>query len=368
MKFTTNTKPLIDALNLGIINANVSNFHKKSCIVQLVATKSILKINIEAARICTEIKLKGIGDADTTSSIFVSSLLLKQLVATLESATVTLEFGESGLTIHSGKSKFTLPKMIDEAELELEAPELPDYTSPEIDIDKSDWRFIKDNQMYAIAMSFIHPVYTRVWVGEGGDVLVGDFDNSLFTHSVKSKLGNTCLLSDTIVNLFNSLPEGTKLIKKDTSYLVKYESDAFSYLSQFTPQYESDEDIGSYNSEIFLDMMDHPDTGCYVNAGAITKFLNQASLLSTNTDDTIKFSVEGDDVKLRDNNVDCSVNIEGAKSAEFIVEFKTESLRRVISNYGEDVIYFIPAYQGDEVAGVIFWNKDLTTILAGVED
>ena len=368
MKFITNTKPLSDSLNLGIINANVSNFHKKSCIAQISATKDTLTINLEAARICSEIKLKGSGDSEDRETIFVSSLLIKQLVSTFEAATTTLEFTDGGLVLHSGSSKFTLPKMVDESELELDAPQIPDYSSPEIDIDKSDWKFIKDSQMYAIAMSFIHPVYTRVWIGEGGDVLVGDFDNSLFTHSIKSKLGKTCLLSDTIVNLFNSLPDGAKLVSVEDSYLIRYKSDSFEYVSQFTPQYESDENIGSYNSDIFLGMMEHPDSGITVSASALTKFLNQSSLLAGSDDDTIVLSVEGNTVCLKDRNVDCKLQSEVSYDEAFSVEFKSESLRKVISNYGDDVINFIPLKQNDEVSGILVWNKDLTTILAGVED
>jgi len=367
MKFVTNTKPLSDALNLGIINANVSNFHKKSCIAQITASKDTLKINLEAARICSEIHLKGNGD-DGVETIFVSSLLIKQLVSTFESSTTELEFTGGGLILHSGSSKFTLPKMVDESELELEAPKVPDYSAPEIDIDKSDWKFIKDSQMYAIAMSFIHPVYTRVWIGEGGDVLVGDFDNSLFTHSNKSKLGRTCLLSDTIINLFNSIPDGSKLIQSGDSYIIKYKSDSFEYVSQFTPQYESDENIGSYNSDIFLGMMEHPGSGISVSAPVITKFLNQSLLLAGSEDDTINFSVEGNLITLKDRNVDCKVKLESEVNEPFSIEFKSESLRKVIANYGDDVISFVPIYQDDEVSGILIWNNDLTTLLAGVEE
>lgn len=367
MKFTTNLKPFADSLSLGIINANVSNFHKKSCMAQLSATKDTLTVNLEAARIKTEISLKGSGDSDNRAVVFVQSTLLKQLVSTLDSSTITLEFSENGLTLYSGKSKFTLPKMIDESDIELDRPELPDYGSDEIAIDKADWKFVKDNQMYAIAMSFIHPVYTNVWIGEGGDVLVGDFDNSLFTHSVRSKLGNTCLLSDTIINLFNSLPDGTKITKKDRTYIVKYESDSYTYISQFMPKYEEEEDTGSYNSDIFLGMMEHSKEGFTINVPALSKFLNQASLLSSSTEDTITLSVDGDELTLRDRNVECKLQGSGVRLDSFSVEFKLESLRRVISNYEVDEISLAPVMQDGEVAGVLVWSSDLTTILAGVE-
>lgn len=366
MKFTTNTKPLSDSLNLGIINSNVSNFHKKSCVVQVSADADTLKINIEAALICTEIKLKGSGEGEP-ATIFVDSLLMKQLINTLDSATVDLEFTEGGLTIHSGKSKFTLPKMIDSTEFELKAPVVPDGSVETIDIDKSDWKFIKDNQMYAISLAFIHPVYTRVWVGESGDVLVGNIDVGLFTHSSKSKLGSTCLLSDTIINLFNSLPDGAKLTKVDRDYVIQISADSYSYVTQFTPLYENDEGVGDYSSGMILTTMQKPATGVKIPTAAVTKLLNQAILLSTTSEDTIKLSVDNNTVYLRDKNVDGQIPASGDASIKFELEFKLELLKQVISNYADDNIEISPSIRDDEVTGIIVWNADLTTIVAGVE-
>lgn len=369
MKFVTNTKPLSDALDLGVISSNVSNFHKKSTVVQVTATKSTLKINIESAFVCSEILLRGQGDEDTSVTVFVGSLILKQLVNTLDSAQVTLEFAENGLILHSGKSKFTLPKLVDADELELASPTIPDYDSKEIAIIKQDWKFIKDNQMFAIAMSFIHPVYTRVWLGASGDVIVGDFDSSLFTKSNKTNLGNTCLVSDTVVNLFNTVPDGTKLIQVDRAYLLKYECDSFSYTSQFNPLYEDDENVGSYNSEIFLDMMKHPDDYITVKASSLSKFLNQADMLSSATEDRISMSVDANgEISLHDNNVDCKVS--GSVSGSVVpysLDFKSESLRRIISNYDENDIAISSMEVDGEVSGILVWDNELTTVLAGVE-
>lgn len=367
MKFLTNTTPFADALALGVINSNVSNYHKKSNIVQLTATENSLRINVEAAQICSQMTLKGQGDAGETATIFVSSLLIKQLAATLDSNTITLEFADNGLIIHSGKSKYTLPKMIDDADIELTAPALGDYNTEAIAIDKSDWKFIKDRQMFAIAMSFIHPVYTKVWIGEDGDVLVGDFDNSLFTHAVKNKLGSTCLISDTIVNLFTSLPEGSKISKNGRDYVITYQSDSFDYITQFTPLYESDQGVGSYNSEIFLTMMAHPDNGVTLNPAALSKVLSQAALLGSSSDDSIKFSVADGQLHVTDSNVDCNIPING-EVPSFDVEFTTETLRKVIANYPDESITLSPMMQDGKAAGIIIWTKELTTILAGVED
>ena len=369
MKFTTNTKPLADSLNLGIINSNVSNFHKKSCVVQISADASTLKINIEAAMICTELRLKGSGEGEP-ATVFVDSLLFKQLINTLDTATVTLEFEENGLNIHSGKSKFTLPKMIDSTEFELKSPVIPEYEAESRTIDKNDWKFVKDNQMYAISMGFVHPVYTKVWVGESGDVLVGNVDTGRFTHSTKSKLGNTCLLSDTIINLFNSLPDNSKLIRVDSDYLIQFSADSYSYLTQFTPLYESDEGVGNYNASVFLDIMNTPGSALKVSTAAVTKLLNQALLLSTTSEDTIKLAVDNNILYLTNKDVDGQIAGEGDPSIKFELEFKLESIKEVIANYADDFIQInslADADNPDEVSGVIVWNSDLVTIIAGVE-
>lgn len=369
MRFTTNTKPLADALALGIINANVSNYHKKSNIAQVQAKEFVLKINLEATGIRTELTLGGKGEGEPSPSIFVSSLQLKQLVATLDSPSVTLEFADDGLTIYSGKSKFTLPKVVDADELELEKPSYPNANTHMDAIDKTDWKFIKDNQMYAIAMSFLHPVYTKVWIGSDSDVLVGDFDSGLFTHSKHNKLNNQCLLADTIVNLFTSLPDGAKMTKLDKDYLIYFKCDSFEYITQFKPMYEEDEGVGDYNSAIFLNTLKHPSESITVTAAQLTKILSQAELLSSSsTDDTISFGKSGDELCMKARNVDCKVPVT-SQVADFTLDFKTDSLRKVLSSYGESAINIAPLRPDPEgpVAGILVWDNELTTCIAGVE-
>lgn len=369
MKFQLSTKPLADALALGVVNANVSKFYSKSCLAQVTAERKSLKINLEANLIVSEIRLKGMGDEDTPVTVFVDSLLLKQLVHTFEANVTTLEFTESGLILHNGKSKFTLPKMADGDELSLKTPEIADYTAESIEIDKSNWKFIKDYQMYAIAMAFIHPVYTKVWIGDNGDVLVGDFDNSLFTHSTANKLGTTCLLSDTIINLFNSLPDGAKLKKIGNKYQIDVVTDGFEMLAEFTPQYEDDENVGEYNADIILGMMERPtDNYVTVSTAALHKFMNQADLLASGSEATIILGIENRQMYLKDSNVDCKIDVEGSSDLAFKVEFKTSLLKSVISNYDAEKLKVGPMYQEDEIVGIIVWSDELTTVLAGVDE
>ena len=369
MKFTTNTKPLADSLSLGIINSNVSNFHKKSCVVQISADATTLKINIEAAMICTELKLKGTGEGEP-ATVFVDSLLFKQLIGTLDSSTVTLEFESDGLKIQSGKSKFTLPKMIDDTDFALVSPSVPDYNATAVDINKSAWKFIKDNQMYAVSMGFVHPVYTKIWVGESGDVLVGNIDTGRFTHSTMGNLGTTCLLSDTIINLFTSLPDGSKLIKEGRDYIIQFTADSYSYITQFTPLYEEDEGVGSYNAPLIIDKMQTSDKSVKIPTAPITKLLNQAILLSTTSEDTINLTVENSSMHLRNKDVDGEIAGDGDSTINFQLEFKLDALKEVIANYSEDAIHLSvlgDADNPDEAAGIIVWSDNLVTMIAGVE-
>ena len=373
MKFQVSTKPLKDALDLGVISQNVSKYYQKSNLAQVTANRRELKINLEAAQVVTELQLKGSGDSDESCTIFVDCSLLKSLVSTFESSVTALEYTEGGLILHSGSSKFTLPKMLDDTELELKSP--ADQIPPaalSIDIDKSDWKFIQDHQMYAIAMSFVTPVYTYAWLGKSGDVLVGDFDNSVFTHSTKNKLGKTCLLSDTIINLVNSLPEGAKLTQLDDSYLITVSTDGFEYRSEFTPLYETSDDeegIGSYNADIILSIMNKDEANAIkFKVAEVSKLLNQAELLSTSTEDTIKFIVDSSTLSLVDNNVDGKIPVKGPEEG-YEVEFKSKMLKSVISNFDEEEISASLLRDDDDgsAAGVIFWSKSLSVTLAAVE-
>lgn len=368
MNFTVSTKPLSDALALGVINANVSKFYRRSCLAQVTADRNLLRINLEAAFILSEIRLRGKGDADASVSLFVDSLLLKQLVSTLDSSTVTFEFAEGGLILHSGKSRFTLPKMIDDVDVELKSPSVPAPGAASVKIDRADWKFVKDRQMYAIAMSFVHPVYTKVWLSQTGDVVVGDFDNSIFTHSEKSKLGKTCLISDTIVNLFTSLPDGSDLVANGDSYIIFCKTDGFELVTEFTPQYESDESVGSYSSDIILPMMEHSaDLAVQVNPQVLNRFLNQAALLSTSNEDTINLTVSGSQLSLHDKNVDCVVEVAGNYTSKYSVEFRTTLLKDMLSTYSAEQVSISPMIQEDVVVGIVVWDDALTTVLAGIE-
>lgn len=368
MEFTVSTKPLLNALNLGVINSNISSFHQKSTMAQLCATDTELTINLESDCIITELTLRGSGTQPQSESMFIDCLKFKQLVNTLDNDVTTLEFNESGIIVHSGKSKFTLPKMLDQEDMSFNKPVKEVAMGRVVNISKDNWKFIQDHQMYCISVAYIHPAYTYVYIGENGDTIVGDFDHSIFTRSMKNQLGKTCLLSDTIINMFNTLPEGTTLVDMGSDYLVSLDTDAFKLRTQFTPKYEDDPDVGSYNSDIIMHTLSpNKDSYITVDRSALSKFLTQSDLLSSSTDSIIKLQVSNGIFTLVDDSVDCKVAVKGDTNLDFSCDFKGIQLKSLISNMDGDIININPVISDDEVSGIIVWTDTMEAMLAGVE-
>ena len=369
MKFTLSTKPFSDALNLGVIPGNISKYFRVSCLAQLTASRNELRVNLQAAGICTEMLLKGQGDSDETVTAFVDCLTLKQIVGTFDASTTTVEFVEGGVALHSGASKCTLAELADSDDGELQRPKLPDDTATKVSIDMSDWKFIKDHQMYAIGLSFAHPIYTKVWVGEDGDVVVGDFDNSLFTFSKKNKLGKTCLLTDTIINLFTSLPEGASITPVDQSYRVDVKTDGFEYAAELTPQYEDDGDVGQYKADAFIETAQRDTSNCFkMPVAPLSKFLSQADILSSGTNNKVDLILEGDTLEVKDDNVNVKFKVEG-NCPNLTVPLDLEQFGPIISHVDAESVTVSPIYEEDnEVAGLVIWTSDLTVVVGAKDE
>ena len=370
MKFTANTKPLQDALDLAVVKSNVSKFYKKSGLAKVTADRHNLQINFEAAYVTSEVKIKGSGDEETSEARYVDNLLLHDLVSTFESDLTQIEFVDGGLVLYSGKSKFNLPQILEENEMDLEKPHQVDPSYPVIDLNKPNWQFIKDHQMFAISMSFIHPVYTRLWVSDQNDVIVGVFDNSLFTHSKKSVLGTTCLLSDTVINLLTSVPDSTKLMKLDQSYLINVTTDAYSYLAEVKLQSESDEGVGDYNADIILGTFQVPEgESTKVARGPMLKLLGQSELLSKDANKTINVSVNGQSIEISDSDVHGTFASAEPATATYDVVFKTSDLKSILSNLDEDVVTMAPTMRDEDtgvVGGVVFSTSNMEVVIASV--
>lgn len=365
MKFIVNTKPVINGLDLGIIASNITKFYQKSCIVELTIENNSLRINTEASAIKSELIFKGSASGDGQNHVFVDSLLFKNLMKTIDSDTVEFEISENGLTIYAGKSKFNLPQVVSGDDLELSRPENLDEVSRFIGIDKAGWEFIKDQQMYAIAMSFIHPVYTHAWLSETSGVIVGDFDNSIFTHSHAAHLTSTCLITDTIINLLTTVPEDSQIIQLGKNYEIKVETDPYTYVCEFLPRYEEDEGIGDYSSDVILSLFDH-ETGVDINTSVVSKYISQAELFTTTNDDTIDLKMTDDAFNLINQNVNCKIPVDNP-FGEFSITFKISLLKDAISHMDSEIISICPLLQDDQVAGIIMWTENMETVLAGID-
>lgn len=365
MKFTCNTQPIVDGLDLGIISSNITKFYQKSCIVELTIDGDSLRVNTEASAIKSELLFKGSVSGEGESHVFVDSSLFKNLMKSVDSNIVDFELKEDGLTVYAGKSKFNLPQVVSGADLELSRPENIDSAIQSLAVDRNGWEFIKDQQMYAIAMSFIHPVYTYAWLSDTGDVIVGDFDNSIFTHSRATHLTSTCLITDTIINLLTTVPENSQIIQLGKSYQIKVETDPYKYVCEFTPRYEEDDGIGDYNSGIILSLFEHPD-GVKLDLSKLAKYIAQAELFTTTNDDTIDVVVNSTSFSLVNNNVNCSIPVE-ANFEPFKITFKINLLKDAISHMNSNEFYMCPLIQENEVSGIILWTDNMETVLAGVD-
>lgn len=372
MRFTISTKPLKNVTDLGIIKANISKFYYRSNIVQITASRDTLKLNIEAAGIKTRMTLRGSGDDDTVASILVDCSMFKNLVNSIDSDVLQLEFVEGGLCVHAGASKFAIPQMLDVNDVQLTEPVDEYAAASTITINPEDWQFIKDHQMYAIASSAQHPVYTNVWVSADKDVIVGDYETSLFTYSKRGGFDTTCLFPASLINLFTSIPAGSVVSKIGENYVLKIETDSYSMLTEFTPKYEYDDAVGSYNSGIVMSKLAHPDNFVTVDVAPIIKFINQAAILNQSEfDRVLEFTVSGGVLKLI--NKDSAYTTKVDTDDVYTVRFISGILKNVLNNLDSDKINIAPMTRSEQTAdgvvnrtiGCIFWTDNLTTIFAG---
>ncbi len=368
MKFTVSTKPLKESLKLCIIDANVSEFYTVSKLACITASADTLKINHAANLILSEVTLHGLGEGDD-ASIIVDPVLLKKLVSTFTASQIIFEFTDNALVLHAGKSKFTLPMIASTDDAELPKP--ASLSNAEItsgaEISKNEWKFIKDYQMYALTSSDMAPIYDYVYVGADGAVLVSDFKNSLFTYSRVSKLGRTSLLTDTIVNLFNSLPEGAKVVSHESAYSIVVNTDSFSYLSEFTPILEP-EKVEAYSADIIINTATFDETNASaVQIGEIMTILKQAELLATEKAPTIECLVEHGQITFKNARANGTVAADGGPEQPYNLIFPANILKSVISNCSESTIQISPTLQEGKVVGIVIKSDKLTVVLAGMD-
>ena len=366
MVFTLSTKPLVNAVNLVIINSNVDKYDGKTTIVELRATKTALYLNTVSKQILSEVKLLGVGDVEDETTIHVDSLMFKSLISTIKTDQIELEFTDDALNITAGKSTFTIPKT-GSSDGELSKPEefvVTDSAFAE-SLNASKWKLIKNNQLYAKAESYSKPVYTYVWVGSG-HVLTGDLDKGLFTHSTECQLDMTCLLSESIINLITSLPENAKILKKESSCIIYVSADSYEYRSQIIPVFESD-DNGYYMSDTILGIFDN-ENPVKVDGSDIITALNQASLLTIEKEPTVNITVSSNNVNIKDRRVNIDIDAQGEVSNPYTLTYKLSRLKDMIAKCPNPQMTICPRLVGDEVAGIVLHTEGYEAIASAAED
>lgn len=372
MKFNLNVAPLKDALNLGVINSNISKFFEKSTVVELtVDGDNELRINTQATSLLSEATIKGDNEDKGTASAIVDCILFKQLVSTVDTNEMSLDFQDNFLVVQCGKSKFNVPKLLtDEDGASLDRPASGSDVESNLcgELHPTVWKYVQDHQLYAVAMSQINKVYTRVWISGDRGVLTGDPTLSFFTYQPDSDLDSSCLVSSTIVNLLSTLEEGSKLYRvSDNSYVVDMSSDVFEFRSQFMVDHEDENGMGTYDADMIFDMVfDDTQTSVNVSKQKLYSNVKQAELFSSSSDPLVFVEASDSGLKLVNDNVNCKISSDNP-GINYKVGFTLTDLDTVVSHMDGDDIEFAPIVKEDEVFGIRLKSGNLVALLGGVE-
>lgn len=374
MKFNVSTKPLLDGLNLAVVTSNISKFNLKSTLAQVTVREGKLILNFEATSVKTQLSiLGGVENEDSDCVAFVSCVDFKQLVSTFQNSVTTLEFTDNcSLTLYNGGSSFKLAGLLSSDE-RLATPDVEAFNrSNKMPVSKTGWKFIDDHQTYAMAMSFVNAVFTRAWISNTGDVLIGDMDMGIFTHSNKGELDQTCLVSPETINLFVSLPDNSTMANIGSSYVICAENDAYTYWAEITPDHEDNPKYGSYNSDIIMGMMTQDSQmAVKVKASDISRAINQADLLRRDNKVTsIKVGVGGSKMTLADANINAVIDVEGNPSIQYEVNMNCTTLRSAINNMDNEVIFVAPVFneESETNVGMMIWTDEMAVLVSGADE
>ena len=371
MKFNLNVKPLKDAMDLAIISGNISKFFEKSTVIELTVSDDILRLNTQATSLVSEATIKGYNEDKGVASAIVDCQLFKQLVSTIDGNEVCLDFQDNFLVVQYGKSKFNVPKLLsDEDEASLDRPALEESLkgSLKTELHPDNWKYIQDHQLYAVAMSQIHKVYTRVWVDADKGVLTGDPNLGFFTYQPESDLSGSCLVSSTIVNLLSVLEDGSSVYSvDDSSYVVCMSCDSFDFRSQFTVEHEEQNGMGSYDSDmIFAMVLDNSNEPVKLSKSKLASTVKQAGLFASASDPLIYITASESGFKLENDNVNCVI-CKDASNLNYSIAFTVSDLETTVSHMDDDDLYMSPIVKEGEVFGVRFSSGKLIALLGGVE-
>lgn len=370
MRVEVSTAALKNALNLAIINSNISTYFPKTALLQVTVDGTTVRVNSEYAsvvsEVCFDVESAASGDI---LSVFVESVRLKKIVSTITANTIGLDIEASHITIIVGGSRYTVPCIVDVAGMQFRRPSVSDEVLNNHDtiVHKNSWKFVKDHQMFALAESESIPVYRNAWIGSTGDVVVGDLINSVFTHFDGQSLGKSCLLSSNIINILNSVPDNTNIVCIGASYVLHSVSDTFSYYSEILPQYESVE-VGKYNADLIISMLDSDDPNSIsVETAELLKAINQSAILSDDKDSKLTVMVAKDRIAIVCDNMNSVITANGGGDELYKLDFQYNLIKSVVSNIDSTTVRIKRMVRDGNLVGLIFIGDHIRIVLAGIE-
>ena len=380
MKVTLSTGALKSGLSTLILDSSISRFNPKSCIARITLSNKVLQLDTEYPEIKSRLKLDCISDTNDLKVIYVESAVFKKLINSLNTGDVSLEVSDKDITtlvVYAGKSKFYIPQIAEYQEVKfgIDSSTIEDTAALFENASKFDfsaWKFVSNYQLYAIA----DPVsalkaYTNVYVGDDNSIIVGDYNNNLFTYSNTDTVFSNCMIPGSVIKLLTSYPEDSSIVLGDNNlwYIMFYnEHNNYSLISEFKTKPESD--VENYQSDKILPLMMHDSTQAVTiaNLAAIKDVLTQGSVLVSNRNDyVINLAVDDGTLRVFGNNMEYTEKI-GNKSAKFSVAFRLQKFMDTISHLDSNEINIMPKYRKDAngneiVIAILIWTENLTVVL-----
>lgn len=380
MKITVSTEALKSGLSTLILDSSISKFNPKSCITRLTMSSGSLQLDTEYSEIKSRLKMDCTADTDDLKVIYVESSVFKRLIGSLNTGDVSLEItdkDETTLVVYAGKSKFFVPQIAEYQDVRfgIESGDIEDLETlfdKSAKFDFSAWKFVSNYQLYAIADSITSlKAYTNVYVGEDNSIIVGDYNNNLFTYSNKNTVFDSCMLPGSVVRLLIAYPEDSSVAHGDNGlwYIMCHnESGNYSLISEFKTKPETDTE--NYQSDKILPLMVHDDKSAVTipNLAAIRDVLAQGSVLVSNKNDyVINLSVDKGKLHIYGNNMEYTENVDNA-DVSFNAAFRLQHFIDTISHLDSNEVTIMPKYRKDRngndvVIAILLWTENLTVVL-----
>lgn len=329
---TISTKTLQNIIKIILVPQNVSKFVQKSQVVQLTADaqRDALRINVETAHVVSEATIKGQFDGET-ASLFVDTLMLRNLVATLVENEITVTMTNDSISITDGKSQYALEKIADISDGEFKSPRFGDRSIESIKSD--DWQFVKDHMLFTLAESANSGSMAQqyVYLSNNGTAVTGDFFRTMFSKYSCADFGNTYLIAPEVINALCLVPDTNSAYAGDRYITVVVDSQDANYASEF--QFQSEDTIGSFNAPLIMDLFDDSsDSGLSAASADIVRVLNQSDIVSGKAEEFIRMTMSGSEISFKDRRIESSIRCEGNLSETYSALVSKSRLRSMVGS------------------------------------